>query len=224
MQDLSEVGASAVVSEETKQRTDEWHAARLGCCTGSRVHEVIAKTRSGYSSSRANYASELVCERLTGRPIERYRSRAMEVGTELEPEARSLYSLLNDVEVTEIGFVRHPHIDKAGCSPDGLIGENGLIEIKCPLASTHLQTLLSDSMDGRYLTQVQFQMATTGRQWCDLVSYCPDLPADMQMWTRRIPRDDSVIRDLEAEVSKFLAEVSTTVSKLLEKYGRREAA
>lgn len=213
-----------MTTHDMEQRSEDWRQIRLGRCTASRVADVIAKTKSGYSTSRGNYASELVIERITGKPVERFQSKAMLFGTETEPEARACYALLSGCDVVEVGFVEHPTIAMAGCSPDGLIGDEGMLEIKVPNPATHIATLLSDSMDGRYVTQVQFQMATTGRQWCDLVSYCPDLPAEMQMWMRRIHRDESVIRELESEVSKFLDEVSATVSRLLEKYGRREAA
>lgn len=208
-----------------EQRSDDWFRLRAGKATASRIADVIAKTRSGYSTSRANYASELVVERLTGKPVERFQSKAMQFGTETEPEARACYALTHGYEIEEVGFVEHPTIAMAGCSPDGLIvGTQGLVELKVPNPNTHIQTLLNNTMDGRYLTQVQFQMAVTGRKWCDLVSYCPDLPGDMQMWVQRVERDEAVIRELEAEVATFLAEVADTVARLQNRYGLKEAA
>lgn len=213
-----------MTTHDIEQRSEDWLLIRAGRCTGSRVADVMAKTKSGYSTSRTNYAAELVVERLTGKPVERFQSKAMAFGTEMEPEARACYGLLHGVEVQEVGFVEHPTIQMFGCSPDGLVGADGMVEFKVPNPATHLQTLLNDTMDGRYTTQVQAQMSCTGRQYCDLVSYCPDLPGDMALWVRRIPRDEAVIRELEADVSKFLDEVSTTVSKLTEKYALKEAA
>jgi len=197
-----------------EQRTPDWQAARLGKATASRIADIVARTRSGYSTSRANYAAQLVCERLTGVQAEAYVNAAMAWGTEKEPEARRLYEFEHDVEIVSVGFLDHPTIAMSGASPDGLIGDVGLLEVKCPITATHIETLLGQSIPGRYVTQMQWQMAVTGRQWCDFVSYDPRLPAELRLFVRRVWRDSHLIAELEAEVSAFLAEVDAVLVKL----------
>ena len=198
-----------------EQRTDDWFAARIGKVTASRVADVVAKTKSGYSASRDNYMAQLVCERLTGKPAESYSNAAMQWGTETEPLARAAYETKMDVLVDEIGFIDHPTIVNSGASPDGLVGDDGLIEIKCPNTATHIDTLLTQTVPKKYADQIFWQMACTGRQWCDFVSYDPRLPADLQLFIKRIPRDDQYIQHLEAEVIEFLTETAHKVDQLL---------
>ena len=198
-----------------EQRTDDWFAARIGKVTASRVADVVAKTKSGYSASRDNYMAQLVCERLTGKPAESYSNAAMQWGTETEPLARAAYETKMDVLVDEIGFIDHPTIVNSGASPDGLVGDDGLIEIKCPNTATHIDTLLTQTVPKKYADQIFWQMACTGRQWCDFVSYDPRLPADLQLFIKRIPRDDQYIQHLEAEVIEFLTETAHKVAQLL---------
>lgn len=209
-----------------EQGTPEWHAARRGKVTASRVADVIAKTKSGPSASRGNYMAELLCERLTGESAPCFMNDAMRWGTEKEPEARAAYCFHHDAEVEQIAFVDHPTIDNAGASPDGLIGEDGLLEIKCPLTATHLDTLASGKPAQKYITQMQWQMACTGRQWCDFVSYDPRLPEAMRLFVVRIPRDPAFIAELETEVSAFLSELDVKVEDLTARYGaqQKEAA
>jgi putative phage-type endonuclease len=195
-------------------RNNAWVAARLGKATASRIADVVARTRSGYAASRANYAAELVCERLTGRPAESFSSPAMQWGLEKEADARQLYAFACDVEVEPAGFLDHPSIAFAGASPDGLVGEVGLVEIKCPLTATHIETLIGQGPAGRYLTQMQWQLAVTGRLWCDFVSYDPRLPVGLQLFVQRIERDKSRIAELESEVRVFLAEVAARLDDL----------
>lgn len=206
------------------QRTPEWFAIRAGKLTASRIADATAKTKTGYSASRANLIATLVCERLTGQPQETYTNAAMQWGIEKEPEARDLYALMTNADVTEIGFVAHPTIAMCGASPDGLVGEDGLVEIKCPNSAGHIETLLSETFDGKYIKQVQFQMACTGRAWTDLVSYDPRLPGDMQIFIKRIPRDPKFIAELEAEAVSFLSDVEAKVQALTAKFGAMEAA
>lgn len=205
------------------QRSPEWFAARLGKVTASRVADLIATTKTGHSASRANYMAELICERLTGEPAEKFSNAAMQWGTDTEPHARAAYAFLHDVEVVETGFVIHPTIADLGASPDGLVGADGLVEIKCPSTATHIDTLLSETVPGKYITQMQVQMACTGRAWCDYVSFDPRLPADLQIWVRRVHRDDDAIREIEMKVSNFLSELSATVETLKSRY-MQEAA
>ena len=205
------------------QGSPEWHAARLGKVTASRVCDVIARTKTGYGASRANYMAELVAERLTGSPAERFVSDAMRWGTEREPEARRLYEFRVEAEVAEVGFVDHPLIAWSGASPDGLIADDGLVEIKCPNTATHLDTLLGQTVPDKYVVQMQWQMACTGRGWCDFVSYDPRLPSPMRLFVARIPRDAARIAELELEVVGFIAELDAKILALQDRFGREAA-
>jgi len=209
---------------DTLQGTDAWRTARLGCATASRIADIIAKTKSGPSASRANYLAELVAERLTGVPAEHYSNAAMQWGTDTEPQARAAYAFIHGVDVTEVGFVPHPRIARAGASPDGYIGEDGLIEIKCPGTAAHISTLRGACIPGKYEVQMLWQMATTQRSWCDYVSFDPRLPANMQMHVERVARDEAHIKDLEAQVRAFLAEVEAVVKDLIARYGNAAVA
>lgn len=197
-----------------EQRTEEWFAQRLGKATASRIVDIIAKTKSGYSTSRENYKVELALERITGSRAESYTNAAMDWGTEQEPNARAEYSAIKGVEVVEVGMVEHPSIHMSGASPDGLVGEDGLLEIKCPNSSTHIRTLRNRTPEGKYITQMMWQMACTGRKWCDFVSYDPRMPVGLTFFVTRIQRDEKVIKELEKEVSAFLVEVEALVKEL----------
>lgn len=209
---------------EIIQGSDEWKALRLGKVTASRVSDVIAKTKTGYSASRANYMAQLIAERLTQTVAEAYTNAAMQHGTETEPEARAAYCFYQGVTVTEVAFVPHPKIDQAGCSPDGLVDEDGLVEIKCPNTATHLETLLGQAVPSKYEAQMQFQMACTGRKFCDFVSYDPRMPENMRLFVKRVPRNDSFIADVEKEIASFLFEMAVKLSELNSLYGEKEAA
>mgnify|MGYP001004163394 CR=1 FL=1 len=202
------------------QHSPEWYAARLGKATASRVADVMAKTKSGYSASRANYMAELLCERLTGKRSEGFTSAAMAWGTEIEPQARAAYAFLTDVDVIETGFVDHPTIAMLGASPDGLVGETGLVEIKCPNTATHIDTLLSEAIPEKYRLQMHVQMMCTGRAWCDFVSFDPRLPADLQLWVSRVQRDGAMVAAIETEVTAFLVELDAKAAALQAKYMR----
>jgi putative phage-type endonuclease len=201
---------------EIIQGSSEWFYQRLGKVTASRVADVIAKTKTGYSTSRDNYMAQLVVERLTFTKQESYTNAAMQWGTDTEPFARAAYEATQGVMVEEVGFVRHPTIEWAGASPDGLVGDDGCIEIKCPNTLTMIETLLSQKVPGKYFTQMQFQLACTGRKWCDYVVFDPRMPAKAQMFVRRVDRDDEYIAHLEEEIAKFLVEVESQVQKLNE--------
>jgi len=199
-----------------EQRTDEWFESRLGKVTASRIADVVARTRTGYAASRANYMAQLVCERLTGKQAESFSNAAMEWGVEQEGPARDAYSAKVGELVTEVGFISHPTIPMAGASPDGLVGTNGCVEIKCPSTATHIEYLFDREPPQKYFYQMQWQMACTNTEWCDWVSYDPRLPAELQLLVVRIPRDTDCITILEKEVSEFLAELDGKVSKLKE--------
>lgn len=203
----------------TEQRSPEWFAERLGKATASRIADVVARTRNGWGASRANYAAQLVAERLTGVPAVLYENAEMRWGTEQEPTARAAYAFYRDVEVEEVGFIAHPLIEMAGASPDGLIGAKGLIEIKCPGTAKHISTLLGEPIDERYYLQMQWQMACTGRDWCDYVSFDPRMPERMRLTIQRVEREDEPIRQLEREVQAFLGEIAQTIQQLKTTYG-----
>lgn len=205
-----------------EQRTPEWFAVRLGKVTASRVADVIARTKSGYSTSRDNYMAQLVVERITGKQAESFTNTAMQWGTDQEPFARAAYETRYGVMVEEVGFITHPSITDSGASPDGLVDTSGLVEIKCPNTATHIETLINGAVPSKYLTQMQWQMACTGRQWCDFVSFDSRMPAGAQLWVKRVERDDALIGEIEAEVAKFLTELAVKVEKLNSLIGENE--
>lgn len=198
------------------QGSQAWFECRLGCVTSSRVADAIAKLKrkEGESAARRNLRYEILCELLTKKPSEHYVSRYMEEGKENEPLARTAYELQKDVIVEQVGFVYHNTIKMAGASPDGLVGEDGLIEIKCPKTSTHLEYLICAAVPEEYKPQMLWQMACTGRQWNDFVSYNPRLPEDLQLLVVRLPRDGNRITEIEASVVEFLEEVDQMLNSL----------
>ena len=197
------------------QGTAEWFASRLGKVTASRVSDVLAKkTTAAYR----NYMAQLVAERLTNEQPESYTNAAMQRGTELEPDARSCYEFVSGNTVEEVGLVDHPSVDMSGASPDGLInGGLGLVEIKCPNTANHIDYLLSNKVPTQYVNQIQWQIACTGANWCDFVSYDPRLPQSLQLFIVRVDRDAEKIDKLEEAVVSFLVEVSSMVKKLEER-------
>lgn len=200
-----------------EQRSEEWFSARLGKVTASRVSDMMARTKSGPAASRANYAWELALERITGNREGGFTSAAMQWGTDVEPQARAMYEIESGEHVEETGFVLHQVIEGLGASPDGLVGADGLVEIKCPNSRTHGETVLSGKIPDKYIKQMQTQMACTGRAWCDFVSFDPRFPASSQIWIRRIDRDETLIAEIEAETARFLGEVEDIVSQLTNK-------
>lgn len=202
------------MSDGTEQRTEAWFSERLGKATASRIADIVAKTKTGWGASRGNYASQLIIERLTGTRAESYSNAAMQWGTETEPQARAAYEFQTGLAVKEVGFIHHPSIEMSGASPDGLVGEDGLVEIKCPNSATHIETLLGAGIDKKYLLQMQWQMACTGRKWCDFVSFDPRMPVELQIKIERVNRDEILIADTEKEVSLFLSEVEGKLDRL----------
>ena len=197
-----------------EQGSTEWFQQRCGKATASRIADIIAKTKSGPSASRKNYMAQLVAERLTGTVADSFTNGAMQWGTDTEPHARDAYAFLQGVEVELAEFVIHPSISDAGASPDGYVGEDGLVEIKCPNTSTHIDTLLGKTVPSKYVTQMMWQMSCTGRLWCDFVSFDPRLPSHLSLFVKRVQRDDQFIGELEREVEAFLKEVADTVAAL----------
>lgn len=197
------------------QGTDEWLQARLGKVTASRMSDVMAQGRGGQpSATRATYMGQLVAERLTGVPMEGFTSAAMEHGTDTEAQARAQYELRSGVDVEQVGFVLHPELDDAGASPDGMVGSNGLIEIKCPNTATHIKTLRGAKIDRKYMLQMQWQMLCTQRDWCDFVSFDPRLPDYCAMHIQRVTLDKELAADMEAAVISFILELQNTELEL----------
>jgi putative phage-type endonuclease len=213
------MSAPAKVSQ-IQQRSPEWYTARCGSLGASQIADVMAKTKSGYSTSRANVMAQLLCERLTGCPTESFINAAMQWGIDTEAEARSSYCFLMDAEVSEVGLIHHPELPYTHCSPDGLVGTDGLVEIKCPNTAQHLEHLLSETVPQKYILQMQWQMRCAGRAWCDFVSYDPRVPEHLRMFCKRVTRDDALIDEIEAEVTKFLRELAEKILALDTKYPR----
>lgn len=198
------------------QGSAAWFAARAGKCTASRVGDATAKLKSGkWAATREAYAIELICERLTKSAADHYTSPAMAWGTENEPAARAAYEFIAEVTVTAAGFVQHPRLTMSGASPDGYVGDQGLLEIKCPTTATHIKTLLSGEVPEDHLPQILWQQACcSSRAWTDFVSFDPRLPPEMATFIRRVPRDNAAILVLEIEVANFLAEVDAKIAEL----------
>lgn len=197
------------------QGSDEWRLARCGSLGASQVHEALAKTKSGaWGAGRANIMAALICERLTGIPEDGYVSAAMTWGTETEAQARVFYELIEGVSVSPVGLIRHPRIVGAHSSPDGLVGDDGAVEIKCPNSATHIETICGAKIPAKYATQVQWHLACSGRAWCDFISFDPRMPEDLRMIVQRVPRDAAVIAEMEEAVIDFLAELDGKVAEL----------
>jgi putative phage-type endonuclease len=201
---------------DIEQGSPEWFAQRCGKATASRISDIVAKTKSGYSTSRANYMAQLVVERMTNQVAESYSNAAMEWGIENEEFARAAYEAKTGNMVDQVGAIDHPRIALSAASPDGLVGDDGCLEIKCPNTATHIETLLGDEPAKKYYDQMQWQMVCANRSYCEFVSFDPRMPAHLQLFVKRIERNDIYIAELESEVIRFLAEVDDKVKKLNE--------
>jgi len=201
---------------DIEQGSPQWFAQRCGKATASRISDIVSKTKTGYSASRTNYMAQLVVERMTQSIAESYSNVAMEWGTENEPFARAAYEIKTGNTVDQVGSIDHPTIFMSSASPDGFVGNWGCLEIKCPNTSTHIETLLGAEPVKKYYDQMQWQMACTNRSWCDFLSFDPRMPAHLQLFVKRIERNDVYIAELEGEVIQFLSEVDDKVKKLNE--------
>lgn len=199
-----------------EQRSDEWFAIRCGKVTASAIKDVMSKTKTGETAGRRNYRAQLIAERLTGVVQETYTNSAMLWGIEQEDKARCAYEFSTGQTVKQKGFIIHETIDMAGMSPDGLVGDKGLVEIKCPNTANHIDYMTSDEVPKQYVKQMQWQMACSGREWNDFVSYDPRMPVELQLFIKRLERDDKMIKDMEDAVTLFLSEVDATIEKLNE--------
>lgn len=197
-----------------EQGSKEWLAARCGLVTASRINDVMAKIKTGEAATRRNYRAQVVAERMTGKPTETFTNGAMQWGTETEPFARAAYEVSHSVFVDQVGLILHPEIKFSGASPDGLVGDDGLIEIKCPNTATHIGYAIAGAVPSDYQNQMLWQMECTGRAWCDFVSFDPRMPDEMQLFCVRFMRDQKRIDEIKAEVIKFLGEVEDEISSL----------
>lgn len=200
----------------TEQRSEQWFKERLGCVSSSTIADVMAKPKkgSGEATTRRNLKARLVCELLTGKREDDFISWDMQRGMRLEPLAVSEYEIKRRVDTETVGFVAHPTIQRAGASPDRLIGTDGLLEVKCPKMANHLEYLEGGIVPVEYRKQMLWEMACTGRAWCDFLSYHPSLPDHLQLFIARLKRDDVLIAEIETEVVRFNAEVDDIISKL----------
>jgi putative phage-type endonuclease len=193
------------------QGSPEWLAERAGRVTASAIGNVLmAKSTAGYQ----NYLAQLICERLTGHPVETFKSDAMQYGTETEAQARAFYELESGNDVTQCGFIPHPSLVWAGASPDGVIGDLGLVEIKCPQPAKHIKNLMGGTIDKAYFLQMQWQMECTRREWCDFVSFNPSFPDHLQIHIQRVERDAETIAQLMTATTSFLADVDAKLRVL----------
>jgi putative phage-type endonuclease len=210
------------VKANAAQESGDWLLARCGQFTASRATKLMAKTKAGPSASRGELLTLLAIERLTGQPVDTYQNDAMRRGTELEAEARDLYAFAHGTAVEEVGFVPHPTLPNTGCSPDGIVGEDGLLEVKCPAnPAKHVEAIRRGEHAQEYRWQLQHQLMVTGRQWVDAASYDPRFPEGLQLAVTRVTRDETAIAELVAEIEKADAEVAALVIELQTK---KEAA
>jgi len=202
--------------EDYPQGSDEWQAIRAGKVTASKITDIMAKLKSGKpSAGRTTYMGQLIAERLTGVKSDSFSNAAMQWGTETEPQARAAYEFLNDVEVEQIAFMDHPLISNSGMSPDGLVSDSGMLEIKCPNTATHIDFLITKKIPNNYLNQMMWQMACSSRKWCDYMSFDPRMPEHLNKLIIRVERDDKYIEEMGIEVIKFNSEIEEKL-KILE--------
>ncbi|GAA4667291.1 lambda exonuclease family protein [Bartonella pachyuromydis] len=201
-----------------QQRTAEWFQARLGKVTASNIYNILSKTAKGLPTSKYDdYKIKLITERLTGQTSPYYETEDMKWGIENEEDALREYAFIYDTEVKRCGFIQHPTIQMAGASPDGFVGEDGLIEIKCPRSTNHSRFIINNEIKPEYLAQMQFQMACTGRKWCDFISYDPRFTRDashLRMKIKRIYRDDKQIEQINQAVESFLVEIKQEIQRI----------
>ncbi len=197
-----------------EQGTPEWHQMRLGKVTASRVADILAKTKTGPSASRQNYLIELALQRTTGIIQESYSNSAMEWGTQTEPQARVAYEVKSGNFVDQVAFIDHPSIAWFGCSPDGLVSDRGLVEIKCMQPKGHWEVIKTKEIPKNYWIQQQAQLSCTNREWNDYVGFNPIFPDKSQLFIKRTYRDEVFITEMELEIKKFLEEVEEETKRI----------
>jgi putative phage-type endonuclease len=202
------------IIETCEQGSIEWLSLRLGKITASRVKDVLTKGRGTSPSKTAeSYMMELIAEILTGNSKPFFENDAMRWGTETEPQARAMYAVNNDfVDVKEVAFVEHN--EQVGISPDGLIGDDGLLEIKCPNTTTQLKRALSDDYSADYKAQIQMQLWVTEREWCDFLSFDPRLDCAAGYLQQRVMRDEEYIEEMKTKVYAFVEKMNNLIEQL----------
>lgn len=208
------------MTQDVEQRSADWFAARCGSLGASQIADALSKTKDGKpGSTSTSLRAKLVVERLTGIQEDGFKNSAMQWGIDTEDAARLAYEARTGDFVIETGLHKHPFIQGTHASPDGLLGDLGLIEIKCPNSGTHIETIKTAKIATKYIYQMQWQMRCANREWCDFVSYDPRMPEGLRLWVKRVDRDDAKIAELEEGVSAFLASVDADVSILKEMVG-----
>jgi putative phage-type endonuclease len=197
-----------------EQGGELWKRARIGRVTASNIADVMAKGKSGEAIGRYKYKVKIVAERITGVAQESFSNAAMEWGVEQEPFAAMAYDVSRETMSERTGLWVHPDINWLGASPDRLVGEDGLLEIKCPNTTTHLTNIFENRVPSEYIKQIQCQLWVTGRQWCDFVSFDPRVGKRNELFVCRVQRDDSLIETMRTEVLQFLSEVDSLVNQL----------
>lgn len=198
-----------------EQGSPEWHQTRVGKITASKMAALMARTKSGPAASRKNMIAQLAIERLTGQEVENFKNDSMRHGNETEPMARMEYEMQTGNTVTQIAFVDHPEIQMVGCSPDGLVGDDGLVEIKCPTAmDRHMKTIMKEDFGSEYRWQRQHQLFVTGRDWVDAVSYDKRYPPHLQLSTKRFFKNAEDHERIAAEIVKANMEIDEIVASL----------
>ena len=198
-----------------EQGTEEWKMARLGHVSASNLDAVMAKVKTGESKTRLDYKIRVATEQITNAIQDSYSNQYMEWGIEQEPFARMAYEARAEAFVEKTGFWKHPEIKWFGCSPDGLVGDDGLIEIKCPKSTTHVKYLLDNKLPEDYYWQVHGQMLVTGRKWVDFISFDPRMPEHKQLFIHRVNRDEEIMAQLKVAVIGFLSEVDEMIQRIL---------
>lgn len=193
---------------ECQQGSPEWYAARSGKATASCFGKAIA---GGQGKTRTAYMIQLIAERMTGEPQEGYSNAVMQRGSEIEPQAREYYELLNDCPIRQVGFLeRDEHV---GASPDGLVGLDGMVEIKCPNSTTHIETILAGKVPTKYKPQIQGQLWVSGYDWVDFVSYDPRVH-QKPYFCERVYRDEDYIKELSIKITMFITDMQTLMERL----------
>ena len=194
----------------SEQRTEQWYADRLGHATGSRASDILAGKDT---QARRGYLTQIVTERLTNRQQDGYINADMQRGIDIEPIARAAYQASREL-VDEVGFVRHPTIQWFGASPDGLVGDDGLIELKCPRSTTHLDYWQSGKPPAKYVPQMLAQLSCTRRKWVDFVSFDDRFPEHLQLYVARFQPTEEIIEQFEQKVIEFLKEAEILMEKM----------
>lgn len=211
-----EINGELIDPRTIEQGTELWHQARRGHITASNVTDVMAKGKDGKeSSTRRKYLMRIVAERESNQAQESsFTSAALEWGKETETFARIAYEVSRETFVETTGFWLHPTIQWLGASPDGLVANDGLVEIKCPNTTTHLEYILAGKAPAEYMKQMQCQLWVTGRAWCDFISFDPRVRKSKQLFVVRVERDEKVIAEMEQAVIQFLDEVQSVINQL----------